>query len=147
MMSYTALEIAKYIISTCSKKNRPISNLTLQKLLYFAWIYYYSKTGNSLFHDDICAWQFGPVVPDVYYEYCSYAGMPISQNYSTDISEDDKALLDNFIEEYACYSASTLVERTHTLGKPWSMIFRNGIGNRSVIPYSLIVEKECLNAN
>ena len=73
--------------------------------------------------------------------------MPISQDYSTDISEEDKALLDNFIEEYACYSASTLVERTHTLGKPWSMIFRNGSGNRSVIPYSLIVEKECLNAN
>ena len=60
-MSYTALEIAKYIISTCSKKNRPISNLKLQKLLYFAWIYYYTKTGNGLFHDDICAWQFGPV--------------------------------------------------------------------------------------
>lgn len=142
-MNYTAIEVAKYIISSCFEKKKPISNLKLQKLLYFAWIYYYKKTERFLFSDDICAWQFGPVVPAVYYEYCSYAGMPISMKYSTDISKEDAQLLERFIEKYVFYAASTLVEKTHTEGKPWSLIFQNGIGNRDVIPQSLIIEKEC----
>lgn len=32
---YRALNIAKYIIRYCNEKNRTISNLKLQKLLYF----------------------------------------------------------------------------------------------------------------
>ena len=56
-MSYTALEIAKYIISTCSKKNRPISNLKLQKLLYFVQAAFLSMTEKHepCFSDEIQA--------------------------------------------------------------------------------------------
>ena len=31
---YSALDIAKYIISKCNRENCPISNLQLQKILY-----------------------------------------------------------------------------------------------------------------
>ncbi len=32
---YNALDVAKYIITYCKKNQKPISNLKLQKLLYF----------------------------------------------------------------------------------------------------------------
>ena len=49
-MTYYVTEIAKYIITYCSNKKRPISNLKLQKLLYFLWIDYFKKNNCSLFN-------------------------------------------------------------------------------------------------
>ena len=54
-MTYSAVDIAKYIVSYCSGKHRPVSNLKLQKMRYYTWIYYYKKTGTALFLNEICA--------------------------------------------------------------------------------------------
>lgn len=63
MMWYDAAEVAKFIITECFKSNIAISNLKLQKMLYFLWVDFFKKTGRRLFMDDFCAWQLGPVVP------------------------------------------------------------------------------------
>ena len=82
-MWYDALDVAKYIITRCYEQGNPISNLKLQKILYFLWADFYRETRRYLFFDDICAWQLGPVVPKVYYEYCPHAGRPIFNIYQT----------------------------------------------------------------
>ncbi|MCH5271593.1 MAG: DUF4065 domain-containing protein [Lachnospiraceae bacterium] len=141
-MWYSALEVARYIISRCASLNRPISNLKLQKVLYFVWVDFYRKTGRMLFDDNICAWQLGPVVPEVYYEYCSYAGTPIFLLYTTTIAPRDREMLDDIISDYLPISANELVNRTHATGSAWDVIYKNGEGNRKVIPFDLIIEKE-----
>lgn len=119
-MTYYVTEIAKYIITYCSNKKRPISNLKLQKLLYFLWIDYFKKNNCSLFNENICAWQFGPVVPEVYYEFCSYAGSPINKIYDIVIyNQNDSVIINNLIDKYIEFSASKLVEMTHKAFKPW----------------------------
>ena len=142
-MTYTARDIAKYIISYCFARNTPISNLKLQKMLYYVWIDYYKRRQVELFLDDICAWQLGPVVPEIYYEFCSYAGRPIMRKYDTQIDQSDVQLIDSIIDSYRPLSARELVDRSHEKGKPWDLIYRNGLGNRDVIPFSLIKAKEC----
>lgn len=142
-MVYNAVDVAKYIVTYCSRKNQPVSNLKLQKLMYYAWIDFYKETGNPLFIDDICAWQLGPVVPEVYYEFCTYAGMPIIQEYDIKISSDDARVLDKIIDKYLNISASTLVSRTHVKDGAWDRVFKGGAGMRSVIPFSLIKDLEC----
>ena len=142
-MVYNAVDVAKYIVTYCNHKNKPVSNLKLQKLMYYAWIDFYKETGNALFVDDICAWQLGPVVPEVYYEFCTYAGMPIVQEYDVDIASGDTIILNRIIEKYLHFSASALVSRTHVVGGAWDSVFRGGAGLRSVIPFSLIKELEC----
>lgn len=141
-MWYNALAVARYIITRCSEFGRPVSNLKLQKLLYFLWIDFHRQTGRNLFLDDICAWQLGPVVPEVYYEYCSYAGRPIWETYELEISNEDMQILDEILKNYIDVSASELVNRTHRHGSAWDIIYRNGLGNRKVIPFPLIVERE-----
>ena len=42
-MTYTASDIAKYIVSYCFRKRKPVSNLKLQKMLYYMWIEYYKR--------------------------------------------------------------------------------------------------------
>lgn len=142
-MWYSALEVARYVITKCSEAGKPVSNLKLQKMLYFLWVEFYRQTGRTLFYDDICAWQFGPVVPEVYYEYCSYAGRPINVIYhTTDISPRDRRVLDGIIDEYMEVPVNTLINRTHALGTAWDLTYRNGMGNRRTIPFDLIRTKE-----
>lgn len=142
-MTYTASDIAKYIVSYCFRKRKPVSNLKLQKMLYYMWIEYYKKTKKSLFNDDICAWQFGPVIPDIYYAFCAYAGRPITKEYWIALDDDDREKIDKIIEEYLPIPVSTLVDRTHEEGMPWDLVYRNGLGARNVIPRYLIKSKEC----
>lgn len=142
-MAYKAIDVAKYIISYCNELHRPISNLKLQKMMYFAWIKYYNTQKSYLFNDEICAWQLGPVVPEVYYEFCQYAGIPITRSFNVSIAESDKTFLNGMIDEYLPLSASTLVNRSHRQGKPWDSIYKNGSGLREVIPFSLIIQMEC----
>ena len=80
-MTFQVMDVARYIVNYCTEQNKPVSNLKLQKMLYYIWIEYHRRTNEYLFEDNIYAWPFGPVVPDVYYEYCSYAGSPIAKNY------------------------------------------------------------------
>lgn len=141
-MWYSALEVARYIISRCSSLNRPITNLKLQKMLYFVWVDFYRETRRMLFGDNICAWQLGPVVPEVYYEYCSYAGTPIFLLYTTTIAPRDREILDVIISDYLPVPANVLVDRTHATGSAWDIIYKNGEGNRKVIPFDLIIERE-----
>ena len=62
---YDALEVAKYVINKCTVENYPVSNLQLQKILYFLQKKYLIQQGRRLFKDAIEAWQFGPVVSEV----------------------------------------------------------------------------------
>lgn len=141
-MWYDALEIARFIIAECFKRNINISNLKLQKMLYFLWVDFFKRTGRMLFFDEFYAWQLGPVIPNVYYEYCSYAGRPIVEYYNTNVSVEDQAILDSLVKQYASIPASQLVNMTHRKGSAWDTVFRDGAGNRNVIPFDLIIQKE-----
>ena len=50
-MAYSAVELSKYIITKCAKENKPISNLQLQKILYFIQKEYLQKKGVPAFDD------------------------------------------------------------------------------------------------
>ncbi len=140
---YTAADVAKYIVSYSTEQGKPISNLKLQKMLYYLWIDYYKSTGRELYADDICAWQFGPVVPEVYYEFCSYAGTPISKSFISPISGSDEIILNEIINKYLIKTAHTLVDMTHKQGSSWNTVYQNGKGIREVIPFELIKRLEC----
>lgn len=81
---------------------------------------------------NIYAWQLGPVVPDVYYEYCSYGGRPIYEKSESCISSKNTTILDKIIDKYINIPASTLVNMTHEHGTAWDIVFDGGNGNRNV---------------
>lgn len=134
----TALDIAKYIISKCTKENCPISNLQLQKILYYIQKAYL-KNGKAAFFDDIEAWTFGPVVPNVYYYFCAYGAMPISFTFH-DIMIDceDTKIIDPIVEEKRKLDPWDMVAETHKSGGAWDQIYRDGAGNHKIISRDLI---------
>lgn len=134
---YCALDISKYIINKCTTENMPISNLQLQKILYYIQKDYI-KRNSLLFSDDIEAWQFGPVVPNVYYQFCGHGAMKIKLNYNINIAECDKKIINNIVNKKRNLNAWDLVEETHKPGGAWDKTFCNGSGNHNVIDIDLI---------
>lgn len=135
---YSALEIAKYVINKCTIEAHPVSNLQLQKILYFLQRDYLQKDSVVLFSDNIQAWQFGPVVSEVYYQYCGFGSMGITMKYESEVDEADKARIDLIVEEKRDKDPWDLVEETHAIGKAWATVYQNGRGNHSIIPPDMI---------
>lgn len=111
-----ACDLANFIIKKCCDDNEPINNIVLNHLLYSIQLRHIGMTDDFLFPDDIEAWQFGAVIPDVYYKHCSNGVMPIMMpSYST------SPYLSNISS-----SAQMLINRTITTErnyKPWE--FKN----------------------
>ena len=138
---YSALDIAKYTITKCTIDKCPVTNLHLQKILYFLQKDHLEKCGDCLFDDEIQAWQFGPVVPDVYYQYCGFGSSAITMTYEIDIDDVVKRMIDPIIEAKREMYPWDLVAETHALGKAWDRTYRNGEGNRCVISPELIKKR------
>ena len=145
-MAFQVMDVARYIINYCTEQVIFVSNLKLQKMLYYLWIDYYQNTNEYLFDEDICAWPFGPVVPNVYYEYCSYAGTPIAKKYDdlNNIFNNDITIeINNLINKYIDCTPNQLVNKSHESGLPWDIIYNQNKGYKEIIPFDLIVELEC----
>lgn len=140
---YKVLDVAWYIIYWCHEQNKAISNLKLQKLLYFVQAEFLIKKGVSCFFEEIEAWSFGPVVPEVYQRFKVYGSgnIPIigRRLRNINILEEDKKIIDRIISQGVKYSASELVYITHNQ-LPWKEAYskpghNNIISKKSIKSY------------
>lgn len=137
---YAALDLSKYIVSKCIQDNSPISNLQLQKILYYVQKDFLKKDSIA-FSDDIEAWPFGPVVPNVYYHFCGFGAMPISNTFDKfAINPKDSPVIDAIVENKRKLNPWDMVAETHKAGGAWAKTYKDGIGNHAVIPTELIKE-------
>ena len=142
-MSCGAKDVAQYIVNYFIDLGKPVSNLQLQKLLYFTWIDYYDKTVKRLFEDPFIAWPLGPVVHEVYCAYSPYGGLPIFDSYDVRLPDDvDTGVIDGCLEHYADYPAYKLVNKSHRKGGAWDTVY-NEQGKGAIIEAELIVKLEC----
>lgn len=65
------------ILVVSAGKGISVCNLKLQKLLYYCQGYNLAINGNSLFDEEIRAWEHGPVVRSTYFDYNQYGSSPI----------------------------------------------------------------------
>ena len=113
-----------------------ISNLKLQKLLYYAQGVYVGITGIRLFEDALVAWEHGPVVIDVYHEYARYGAGGIEYDKENPPEETYTKEEENILEQVYCYfgqySAWKLRNMTHE-ERPWKVTPRNRFISLDVI--------------
>lgn len=138
---YSAMDIAKYAVNRRYKLNKPISNLQLQKILYFLQLLFACDTNSLLFSDQFEAWPYGPVIRDVYIEFSDCGGFPIRQSFSIDIGEEGlRSFLDAGIDLLAEKSPWELVRISHADGSPWDEIFNRKGLHKGLIPNELIMK-------
>jgi uncharacterized phage-associated protein len=138
---YPALTIAKWLIAWAEAEGEELSNLKLQKLLYYAQGHHLADTHQPLFSDAIQAWSHGPVVPDVYHEYKEFGSASIVLPDEDPFTWDDvdawtSQYLSAVWNTYGGYSAGWLRNMTHE-ERPWKDHFRPD-GYAIVIPQNEI---------
>lgn len=114
------INLSNHVISEFEKKGSPITNLKLQKVLYYVQGYFIREFGEEAFTDDIYCWQYGPVVPSVYYEY-SFNGacaLHSNENFKLNIDEVKEQLIAKIVEKCRHICSSALVNMTHS-ESPW----------------------------
>ena len=139
---YSAVDVAQYLIQKCTLDGVPISNLQLQKILYYVQVYFLKKENRVLFEDDIEAWALGPVVRDVYMRYCGYGSAEIHEMEESraHFTPNEKLAMDSIVKEKRAIKAWDLVNATHERGKPWDIVYKNGIGDKDIIPKAVIAK-------
>ena len=118
MMIYSALDVAKWIISEARKRGIVMTHMKLQKLLYYAQAYAIGMTGTPLFKDEIQAWKHGPVVPSVYDSYNRYGANPIDDDRVAFVPEDGASFIRAILDDMGNKTASELRGMTHNEA-PW----------------------------
>lgn len=143
MSTYDVSNIAHFIVRKYINDGNPVTNMKLQKMLYYAWVDYYKKFHQYLFNDEICAWRYGPVVPKVYREFRIYAGTPILHTEEPiPMDNDTTEFLTQFADKHKDFTASQLVNLTHRDGYPWKMVYKEG-EKYTHIPFETIIGIEC----
>ncbi|MCC8078955.1 MAG: DUF4065 domain-containing protein [Oscillospiraceae bacterium] len=137
-----ATAAANYLLYIMSNAFDDLTNMKINKLLYFAQGHYLSKYNQPLFGDSIEAWEHGPVVPAVYSAYKTYGDRPIT-SYDTssisDVSPEAEEILYDVARKYGRYTASALRNMTHIVGSPWEQVYQPQ-HTHIEIPQSIIQE-------
>jgi len=118
----SARNVAEYFLSDANgREDSDISNLKLQKLIYYAQAFHLAIFDKPFFGEDFEAWAHGPVCPEIYHNYKQFGASPIEFNSVVDFnlfSKDQLELLDEVNDVYGQFSASKLRNMTHSEA-PW----------------------------
>ncbi len=112
-----------------------ITHLKLQKLLYYAQGVCLAITGNTLFNEEIQAWQHGPVVAEVYDRFKENGRnnitIEIDENIKSNIrnienNREISEILNMVYDNFAIYTAWQLREMSHVKNGPWDNAVSQG---------------------
>lgn len=142
---YNVLDVAIYIINYAHDAGcgETMSNLKLQKILYYIQAAFLVEKNKRCFNEAIIAWEFGPVIPYLYQKYKIYGrrGIPkqknrkvlqldaekmrITKKEDVEISKTDGRLIKKVVDAYAeVKDPLILVKKTHKEG-PWKETDKN----------------------
>lgn len=123
-------DVARYFLKRCDRDAGDLmSNLKLQKLVYYAQGLYLALYDEPLFAETMEAWPHGPVIPELYDSYKSYGAGAIPAPETLDFSVFDDRIHHHLEQVYSCFgrfSALELREMTHNEA-PWKNAPNKGI--------------------
>lgn len=141
---YETKAVANLLLDWAAAEGAPVTNLKLQKLLFFAHADHLVSTGHPLVRDEFEAWSYGPVIPAVYQEFKRFSDNPITGRAfrfdpvrqvrliaEAQMSAEDVALLRRSCSIYMPVGAGLLSQRSHKPGGPWAVALAmfNGYSN------------------
>jgi uncharacterized phage-associated protein len=155
--AFDARAVANLILDLASQDGKDISNLVLQKLVYFAHGQYLNQTGEPLVAGEFEAWQYGPVHPHVYNAFKDQGALPIqtraqSANPVTGEKRPISPLTDSTARDIVTdvyrslkrRSPTSLVAVSHAKNAPWHFVVERAKQHDSIsmrIPNPVIRER------
>jgi uncharacterized phage-associated protein len=138
-MAWDPRSIANLMLDEAERCDQHITNLALQKLLYFAHSIFLIEEKRSLVSGYFEAWEYGPVHPAAYQAFKTAGSQPIrfraqrvdvATGMRTDIDlPDDPAVrrhIARIMQSYGRMTPGRLVDISHAKGAPWDYIQDKG---------------------
>ncbi|WP_255304172.1 Panacea domain-containing protein [Megasphaera sp. DISK 18] len=126
-----AIDVARFFINITNTipTDDLMTNMRVNKLLYFAQGECLRQLGEPLFCDEMEAWNYGPVVPCVYQTYKIFGREPIKDEteYQDNLSDQEKDVLFDVLRYYGQFSTNTLVSMSHQKQSPWAVVHKDGV--------------------
>jgi uncharacterized phage-associated protein len=145
---YEARKICNFLLSRYDARRFDLTNLRINKLLYFIHAESLATQPEGLVRNHFEAWQYGPVIrpvfdafkvhgerwipaPAKYLDYASGQQKPIPFE---DVSASDATFIADVFERYCKFSTSQLVSLSHDPGGPWDLVYRAYLADSSASP-------------
>jgi uncharacterized phage-associated protein len=157
MTAHDPRAIANLMLEEADQRDIGITNLALQKLLYFAHGIYLTQTKKPLVSGYFEAWQYGPVHPSAYRAFKKSGSSPITIRAEGKDpltgrprpirAVDDHAVTDlvrHVLRSYGSMSPGRLVDLSHAKGSPWAYIVdksRTSVAFGLQIPDTVIIDR------
>jgi uncharacterized phage-associated protein len=143
-MSYPAAAVANELLDLAGRSNRKLTQIDIQKLVYFAHGWHLALTDQNLILDQIEAWTYGPVVRRLYDALKKFGNSPITekvldwqiggksgfsycfptiQSPSVESDAYARAVVQSVWSKYGMLGSFKLVEITHLDGSPWQQAY------------------------
>lgn len=145
----TYTPVADYFIGLSNVTGSLITNLKLQKLVYYADAWHLANYDKPLIAEDFQAWVHGPAIPALYGQYKDFGWQPIIREDLDEgqfnqvlkaFEEPIKTLLEAVSDSYFGMTAFELERLTHN-EDPWK-ITREGLSDDE--PSSKIIDKNLM---
>lgn len=153
---YDARLVANTLLLLASAERLAITNLKLQKLLYFAHGYYLEETGKPLVKNGFEAWGFGPVSRTAYQAFKKYDASPITDlakpfnpvtqeysSFSESLSDEALFVLEDVLHYFGHWPEFELVEFTHQVGSPWNIVWTE----QNQLNVGMIIDDDVIRRN
>lgn len=135
-MSYDGRAVANFVLDVCEQRQRPITNLALQKIVYFCHAWTLIDFGHPLVKHKFEAWEYGPVLPYLYRAFKEFDRSAITtranaiepvtgslQRVSYDFDAETSSFITKIVDFYSRMRAGDLVELSHAEGGPWHRVW------------------------
>ena len=136
-------DAADFLLCECRERGEVLTNLKLQKLLYYAQAWYLVLQDRSLFSEDFQAWIHGPALPSQYKRFKKFEWRPILEEITLPIlPENIRSHLIEIVNVFGIETASSLELMTHN-ERPW-LEARSGLPADQ--PSKEIISKESMRS-
>lgn len=141
-MAVHANIIANEFIALAHQEDKQLTNMQLQKLVYIAQGYNLALLNQCLYFNNTHAWQWGPVVPNLYKKLQQYGPgivanpITIQEDIVSPIPTESKEIITAVWDSYGSYTGGQLSSITHQSDSPWSVTWAEK--HFSIIPIKRI---------
>lgn len=135
-MARDVRQIGNAILDAAARDGVTLSNLALNKIIYFAHAWYLALYSKPLVDSHFEAWQYGPMHPQIYHQLKRYSDQPIASRLTqidmetgrdipveVELSDEENDHIIKITRFYGVRSAAWLVDATHESGAPWDQVW------------------------
>jgi uncharacterized phage-associated protein len=142
--THSSAAVANAFLELAKGEGINLSNMQLQKLVFFAHGVHLAAYSSPLIHEHPKAWTFGPVIPQLYEALRRYGSDTVTESLSAHDAVESTGTAIQAIQAtwhaYKKYSASQMSKISHIKGGPWDQVWNDagGKGRFEVIPDHVI---------